>query len=50
MKGTEKFWDQGAEPILQLGAGQLSETNRPDQFWRNRRYRLQSMRCYRTGA
>jgi hypothetical protein len=50
MKGTEKFWDQGAEPLLQLVAGQLSETNRLDQFWRNRRDRLQPKRCYQSAA
>ncbi len=48
MKGTEKFWDQGAEPLLQIVAGRLSETNRLDQFWRNRRNHLQSMRCYQS--
>jgi hypothetical protein len=50
MKGTEKFWDQGAEPLLQLVAGQLSETQRLDRFWRNRRSRLQHMRCYQSAA
>lgn len=50
MKGTEKFWDQGAEPILQLVAGHLSETDRLDRFWRNRRTRLQPMRCYQTAT
>lgn len=50
MKGTEKFWDQGAEPLLQLVAGRLSATNRHDHFWRNRRNRLQPMRCYQSTA
>lgn len=50
MKGTEKFWDQGAEPLLQLVAGHLSETNRLDRFWRHRRNRLQPMRCYQSAA
>jgi hypothetical protein len=50
VKGTEKFWDQGAEPLLVLAAAHLSETNRLDQFWRYRRKRLQSMRCYQTAA
>jgi hypothetical protein len=50
MKGTEKFWDQGAEPLLQLVAGQLSQTGRLDRFWRNRRNRLQPMRCYHTAT
>lgn len=50
MKGTEKFWDKGAEPLLQLVVGRLSETNRMDRFWRNRRNRIQLMRCYQTTA
>ncbi len=50
LKGTEKFWDQGAEPLLQLVAGHLSETNRFNQFWMNRRTRLQPMRCYQSAA
>jgi len=50
MKGTEKFWHHGAEPLLQLVAGQLSETDRLDRFWRNRRNRLQPMRCYQTAT
>jgi hypothetical protein len=50
MKGTEKFWHRGAEPLLQLVAGHLSETNRLERFWRNRRNRLPSMRCYQSAA
>jgi hypothetical protein len=50
MKGTEKFWDQGAEPLLQLVASRLSETDRLHRFWRNRRNRLQHMRCYQSAA
>ncbi len=50
MKGTEKLWDQGAQPLLQLVAGGLSETDRLDRFWRNRRKRLQPMRCYQAAA
>lgn len=50
VKGTEKFWDQGAEPLLVLVADQLTETNRLDQFWKNRRKRLQPMRCYQHAA
>jgi hypothetical protein len=50
MKGTEKFWDQGAEPLLQLVAGRLSETSRLHRFWRNRRNRLQYMRCYQSAV
>jgi hypothetical protein len=50
MKGTEKFWDEGAEPLLQLVAGRVSETNRLDRFWRTRRNRLQPLRCYQSAA
>jgi len=50
MKGTEKFWDQGAEPLLQLVAARLSETSRFDRFWRNRRNQLQPLRCYQSAA
>lgn len=50
VKGTEKFWDRGAEPLLQLTADHLSETNRLNQFWKNRRKRLQPMRCYQSAA
>jgi hypothetical protein len=50
MKGTEKFWHRGAEPLLQLVAGRLSETNRHDRFWRNRRHRLKHLRCYQSAA
>jgi hypothetical protein len=46
VKGTEKFWDQGAEPLLQLVADHLSETNDLDRFWKERPKRLKSMRCY----
>ena len=48
VKGTEKFWDQGAEPLLTLAADHLSETGRLDRFWKTRRKRLQPMRCYQT--
>jgi hypothetical protein len=48
VKGTEKFWDQGAEPLLTLAADHLSETSRLDRFWRTRRKRLQPLRCYQT--
>ena len=50
VKGTEKFWDQGAEPLLQLAADHLTETNRLDQFWKARRTQLQPMRCYQAAA
>ena len=50
VKGTEKFWDRGAEPILQLAADHISETNDFDDYWRQRHQSLQSIRCYRTAA
>jgi hypothetical protein len=50
MKGTEKFWDDGAEPLLQLVAEQLSQTGRLDRFWKSRRHQLPKTRCYQTAA
>ena len=50
VKGTEKFWDQGAEPLLQLAADRLTETNAPERFWKNRRRRLLPIRCYHAPA
>ncbi len=40
IKGTEKFWDDGGAPMLQLVADRLSETNPADQFWPRRLDRL----------
>lgn len=50
LKGTEKFWDQGAEPLLQLAADHISETLDLDRFWNRRPLSLQPMRCYHTAA
>jgi hypothetical protein len=50
VKGTEKFWDQGAEPLLQLAADHLSETAEPARFWSRRRHRLPPTRSYRTAS
>lgn len=50
VKGTEKFWDQGAEPLLQLAADHLSETADLDHFWKRRRRRLQPTRTYQTAT
>jgi hypothetical protein len=50
LKGTEKFWDQGAEPILQLAADHISETLDLDRFWARRPLSLHPMRCYQTAA
>ncbi len=50
VKGSEKFWDQGAEPLLQLAADRLTQTNAPARFWKNRRHRLHAQRCYHAAA
>lgn len=50
MKGTEKFWDQGAEPLLQLVADHLSETPEWRHFWKRRASSLKPTRCYQTAA
>ena len=50
VKGTEKFWDQGAEPMLQLVADHRSETPDLDRFWRDRPRRIRPMRSYQTAA
>jgi hypothetical protein len=50
VKGTEKFWDQGAEPMLQLAADHLSQTPILPRFWRQRSRQLKSTRCYHTAA
>jgi hypothetical protein len=50
VKGTEKFWDQGAEPLLVLAADHLSETPDLARFWRSRPKRLHPMRCYHAAA
>jgi hypothetical protein len=50
VKGTEKFWHRGAEPILQLAADHLSETNALRRFWKQRPARLLPYRCYQTAA
>lgn len=50
VKGSEKFWDQGAEPLLQLAADHISETNGFDRFWNRRHRRRQLMRRYQTAA
>lgn len=50
VKGTEKFWDQGAEPLLQLVADHQSQTLDLDRFWRDRPKQLKAMRCYQTAV
>lgn len=50
MKGTEKFWDTGAEPLIHLVADHLSPADTRDRFWAARHQRLSSQRCYRQAA
>lgn len=50
MKGTEKFWDTGAEPLLHLVADHLSPAGERDRFWSTRPERLSSQRCYHQAA
>ncbi len=40
IKGTEKFWDEGADPMLHLVADRLSQTNATAKFWSRRLDRL----------
>jgi len=44
MKGTEKFWSRGAEPLLTLVADHLSDTPSYDKFWQTRHQRLTGTR------
>jgi hypothetical protein len=40
IKGTEKFWSDGADPMLHLVADRLSQTNVTHDFWSRRLDRL----------
>jgi hypothetical protein len=48
MKGTEKFWSRGAEPMLTLVADHLSDTPSYNKFWQTRHNRLTGTRSTRT--
>jgi hypothetical protein len=50
MKGTEKFWSNGAEPMVTLVADYLSETPVLAKFWQARPLRQIGMRCYQSAA
>jgi len=50
VKGSEKFWHEGAEPLLQLAADHISETTNFDRFWARRPSRLRATRCYQPAA
>jgi len=48
LKGSEKFWDSGAEPMLHLVADRLSPEPRLKEFWTRRPQTLTRQRCYQT--
>jgi hypothetical protein len=50
IKGTEKFWDDGAEAMLQLVADRLSQTNAAANFWSRRLARLTQSASYQQAA
>ena len=50
MKGTEKFWSHGVEPMLTLVADHLSDTPTLTHFWRNRPHHLTGCRGYQSHA
>jgi hypothetical protein len=50
IKGTEKFWDAGADPMLHLVADRLSQINTVADFWSRRTQRLINSGCYHQGA
>lgn len=50
MKGTEKFWDQGGEPQLQLCADRISETQPLAKFWSQRESGQQGYRKSRSNT
>lgn len=50
MKGTEKFWSHGVEPMLTLVADHLSDTPTLARFWRNRPHHLTGSRRHQSTA
>lgn len=50
MKGTEKFWEEGAEPQLQLCADRISETEPLTKFWEDRESKQSGFRKSRAKA
>ncbi len=50
VKGTEKFWSNAAEQILQLTADHIGETTRAEIFWKNRPAKISGMRGYQSTA
>jgi hypothetical protein len=50
IKGTEKFWSEGADPMLHLVADRLSQTNVSAKFWERRLARLITEASYAQAA
>ena len=46
LKGTEKFWSEGGDPMLHLVADRLSQTNVTANFWSRRLDRLTPAESY----
>jgi hypothetical protein len=46
IKGTEKFWSDGGDPMLHLVADRLSQTNAITKFWSRRLERLTQVASY----
>jgi hypothetical protein len=46
IKGTEKFWSDGGDPMLHLVADRLSQTNVITKFWSRRLERLTQVASY----
>lgn len=50
IKGTEKSWSEGADPMLRLVADRLSQTNVTDKFWSDRLQRIIESASYHQAA
>ena len=50
LKGTEKFWSEGVDPMLHLVADRLSQTNATAQFWSDRLDGIIHAACYHQSA
>lgn len=50
IKGTEKFWSEGVDPLLHLVADRFSQTNATTRFWSRRLDRLIQSACYQKAA
>lgn len=50
IKGTEKFWSEGVDPMLHLVADRLSQTSVTAKFWSDRLDRIIHSACYHQSA